>query len=132
MISQKLKSIFLLSIPVSIVHGIEEYITGFYATDNFAKFFFSYAENMSLAQASFVIFQIMFWLILIISAILITKPKSQIYVMVIPGLIYIFELHHLIKASMILGYYPGSLTAIFFPFIGFFYWKQLIRDWKMV
>lgn len=130
MISQKLKTIFLLSISLSIIHGIEEYITGFYATDNFSKLFFSYSENMSAIQSSFVTFQAMFWLILIIPAILIIRPKWQIYVMVIPGLIYIFEFHHLITALMIFGYYPGSLTAILFPFIGFFYWKQLIKDWK--
>lgn len=126
----KLKSIFLLSIPLSIVHGIEEYITGFYSTDNFSKLFFSYSENMGSIEAAFITFQVMFWLILIISAILITKPKWQIYIMLIPGLIYIFELHHLVKAVMVLSYYPGALTALFFPIIGFFYWQQLLKDWN--
>lgn len=130
MISKRLQTIFLLSIPVSIAHGIEEYLTGFYQTDNFARFFFSYAENMAPIQASFVTFQVMFWLILIISAILITKSKWQIYVMLIPGFIYIFELHHLVKAVLAFNYYPGAITAILFPIIGFFYWKQLLKDWR--
>lgn len=130
MVSQKLQLIFLLSIPVSIVHGIEEYITGFYQTDNFTRLFFSYSENMTATQASFVTFQIMIWLLLIISAILITKPKWHFYIMVNPGLVYIFELHHIIKAAMIGSYYPGLITALLFPVIGFFYWKQLIKDWK--
>lgn len=131
-VSNKLKSIFLLSIPLSIIHGIEEYITGFYATDNFSKLFFSYSNNMNSIQSSFITFQVMIWLILIISAILITKPKWQLYIMLIPGLIYIFELHHLVKAIIVFSYYPGALTAFLFPIIGFFYWQQLLKDLNLV
>lgn len=129
MISNKLQHIFLLSIPVFISHGIEEYVTRFYDTDNFSRFVFSYSETMSPLQASFFTFQIMVWLLLILGAILITRQKWQLYVMLIPGLVYIFELHHLLKALISLSYYPGVITGALFPFIGFFYWRQLIKDW---
>lgn len=129
-VSLKLQQIFLLSIPVFIAHGIEEYITEFYNIDNFSRFVFSYTETMSPLQASFITFQIMIWLLLILGAIFITRPKWLLYIMIIPGLMYIFEIHHLVKALMLLNYYPGLVTSILFPFIGFFYWKQLIRDLK--
>lgn len=127
-ISQKLQHIFLLSIPVFIAHGIEEYITGFYDIDNFSRFVFSYSETMSPLQASFLTFQIMVWFLLILGAISIARQKWQLYIMVIPGLVYIFELHHLLKALISLSYYPGVITGALFPFIGFFYWKQLVKD----
>lgn len=127
-LSSKLQRIFLLSIPVFIAHGIEEYITEFYTVDNFSRFVFSYTEIMSPLQASFITFQIMIWITLILGAILITHSRWLLYVMIIPGLVYIFELHHLVKALILLNYYPGSITGILFPFIGFFYWKQLIKD----
>lgn len=129
-LSSRLKTIFLLSIPVFIAHGIEEYITEFYNIDKFSRFVFSYTETMSPLQASFITFQIMIWILLIFGAIFITRPKWMLYIMIIPGLIYLFELHHLFKALISLNYYPGLITAILFPFIGFYYWKQLIKDWK--
>lgn len=64
-VSSKLQHIFLLSIPVFITHGIEEYITKFYNIDNFSRFVFSYTETMSSLQASFITFQIMVWILLV-------------------------------------------------------------------
>lgn len=109
MISKKIELIFLLSIPVFIAHDIEEYVTGFYNVDNFSRFVFSYAETMSPLQASFITFQIMIWILLIFGAIFILYPKWLLYIMIIPGLVYIFELHHLVKALMQLNYYPGTI-----------------------
>ncbi len=44
MISQKLKTIFCISIPVFIAHGLEEYFNGFYNTDSSFRFFFHYFQ----------------------------------------------------------------------------------------
>ncbi|MDP3784650.1 MAG: HXXEE domain-containing protein [bacterium] len=128
MISQKLKNIFFISIPVFIAHGSEEYFNGFYNVDSIFKFFFHYFDSMSIPQATFLLFQIMIWLALIIVAFLITSQKWQLRLMVIPGLIYIFELHHIWKALMSGGYYPGVITAIAFPIIGFLFWKELLKN----
>jgi len=130
MISQKLKTIFFISIPVFIAHGLEEYFHGFYNVDSSFKFFFHYFDAMSIPQSTFVLFQIMFWLALIVFAFLITSGKWQLRFMVIPGLIYILELHHFWKALMLGGYYPGVITAIAFPIIGFLFWKELLKNFQ--
>jgi len=132
MISNRLKIIFALSIPIFIAHGLEEYFTGFFNADNIFRFVFSPFETMPVLQASFLLFQIMLWLLLIISLLLITSEKWQFRLMIIPGLIYIFELHHLWKALISWGYYPGLITALFFPIIAFLFWKELSRRYKTI
>ena len=95
MISKKLKAIFAISIPVFIAHGLEEYFTGFYNIDGISRFVFSPFETMTIPQATFLLFQIMIWFVLIGSFLLITNEKWQLRFMIVPGLIYIFELHHI-------------------------------------
>ena len=130
MSTKKLKNIFLISIPVFIAHGLEEYFTGFYNIDSFSKFVFGHFESMSIYQATFLIFQIMIWLLLVISFLLISNNKWQLRLMIIPGLIYIFEIHHIIKALTSFSYYSGLITALPFPIIGFFFWKELLKNFK--
>lgn len=130
MVSKKLKTIFLVSIPLFIAHGLEEYFTNFYNIDPISKFVFGYFEKMSIYQATFLLFHIMFWLLLIISYLLITNEKWQLRLMIIPGLIYIFELHHIIKYLITWNYYPGLITALLFPVIGLLFWKELIKNFQ--
>ena len=128
MISKKLKNIFLVSIPVFIAHGLEEYFNNFYNKDPIFKFLFKPFEIMSVPQATFLLLQIMLWLLLIISFLLIASEKWQLRLMIILGLIYIFELHHFLEALIHGGYYPGVITAIAFPIIGFAFWKELLKN----
>ena len=130
MISTKLRKFFLISIVLFIIHGLEEYFTGFYDVDPIFKYFFGPFERMSNLQALFLLFQIMLWLLLIISLLLIASKKWQLSLMIIPGLVYIFELHHIYKAVTVGGYYPGLITALAFPFIAFYFWKELIHNWS--
>ncbi|MBI4118344.1 MAG: HXXEE domain-containing protein [Parcubacteria group bacterium] len=130
MISQKLKTIFYISIPLFIAHGLEEYVTGFYNIDPIFKFFFSYFDAMSIPQATFLLFQIMLWLTLILLALVITNAKWQLWLLGFVGLIYIFELHHFFEALRFGEYYPGMVTATAFPVIGFLFWKELIKNFK--
>ncbi len=128
MISQKLKTIFYISIPVFIAHGLEEYFTGIYNVDSHVKFMFGFFNTLQTPQAIFLLFQIMLWFTLIISALLISGEKWQLRLMIIPGLIYIYEFHHFWKAFAVGSYYPGVITAIAFPFLAFFFWKELINN----
>lgn len=130
MISEKLKIIFFISIPVFIAHGLEEYFNGFYNIDSHSNFMLGYFNTLPNPQAIFLLFQIMLWFVLIISALLISGEKWQLRLMIIPGLVYIYELHHFWKAFEVGGYYPGVITAIAFPIIGFLFWKELLKNWK--
>ena len=130
-ISQKLKTLFFISIPIFIVHGLEEYFTGFYNVDSSFKFFFHFFETMPVQQATFLLFQIMLWLALIVFAFLIWSEQWRLRLMVLPGLVYIFELHHIWKALEVWGYYHGLITALMFPVIGFLYWKELLKGFTI-
>jgi hypothetical protein len=124
MISSRLKNIFAFSIPLFIAHGLEEYFFGFYNIDSHIKFMFGYFEQMMPLQATFLIFQIMLWLLLIVSYFLIRGERWRLWLMAIPGIIFIYELHHFYKALDVGGYYPGLVTALLFPVIGYLYWKE--------
>ncbi len=130
MISQKLKTIFYVSIPVFIAHGLEEYFNGFYNIDSSFKFFFHYFETMTIPQATFLLFQIMLWLAFIVFAFLIASEKWRLRLMILPGLIYVFELHHIWKTLDSWNYYPGAITAIAFTFIAFFFWRELFKEFR--
>ena len=130
MISQKLKTIFYISIPVFVAHGLEEYFNGFYNVDSSFKFFFHYFETMTIPQATFLLFQIMLWLAFIVFAFLITSEKWRLRLMILPGIIYFFELHHIWKTLESWSYYPGAITAIAFPIIGFLFWRELLKEFS--
>ncbi|KKU50496.1 MAG: hypothetical protein UX71_C0001G0151 [Parcubacteria group bacterium GW2011_GWA1_47_10] len=130
MISHKLKNIFIFSIPVFIAHGLEEYFTGLYNNDWSIQFISGFLESMSTPQAIFLVFQIMLWLALVVFALLIISEKWRLRLMVIPGLVYIFELYHILKSVSVAGYYPGLITSLLFPVIAVFFWVELIRNYK--
>jgi small-conductance mechanosensitive channel len=44
--------------------------------------------------------------------------------------VYISELHHIWKAVVSWSYYPGLITALAFPVIGFFFWRELIKSFQ--
>lgn len=119
--SNRLKNLFLLSILLFIAHGIEELITGFDRIDS---------QVQLLIIRPFLTFQIIIWLFLIIAYLILLGPKWQLRLMVIPGLIMIYELYHIYKALIVGGYYPGSITGLLFPVLAFFFWKELLKDYK--
>ena len=126
--SNKLKTIFIISIPIFIAHGLEEFFNGFYNVDWSFKFVFGFLDTMTVSQATFLVFQIMLWLAFIVFAFLIASEKWRLRLMVLPGIIYIFELHHIWKTLENWSYYPGVITAIAFPIIGFLFWKELLKQ----
>lgn len=131
MVSTRLKNIFALSIPLFIAHGIEEFATHFYDTDAWDQAIFgNLFGNLSTHGATFITFQIMLWLLLIISFLLLLGEKWQFRILAIAGVIYIYELHHIIKAVSVGGYYPGLVTALVFPVIAYFFWMEWFRSLK--
>ncbi|OGI68833.1 hypothetical protein A3A05_02410 [Candidatus Nomurabacteria bacterium RIFCSPLOWO2_01_FULL_41_12] len=130
MISKKLKNIFALSIPVFIAHGMEEIFNGFYNVDWSAKLMFGFLNGMSVSQATFIVFQFMLWLVLVVFALLIASEKWRLRLMFLPAIIYIVELQHIWMAVKTWSYYPGLITAAPLVIIGLFFWKELIKNYK--
>ncbi len=132
MITKKLKIIFGLSIPIFMAHGVEEFMTHFYDTDTHTGAVFGALSELSNHGATFVIFQAMFGLLLVISFLLILGERWRFNVLAIVGLVYIYELHHLYKAVVIGGYYPGLYTSLVFPVLAFFFWKEWLHAKKQI
>ena len=122
----RLKKLYFFSIPVFIIHGIEEYFTGFDRVDDilFGRL------SPDISQTAFVAFQLSWWILLISIAHGLSKGKWGLKIFVAIGLIYIFEFGHLIHAVLEKAYYPGMITALAFPLIAFSYWKELIKNWR--
>lgn len=132
MLTKRLKIIFGLSIPLFILHGIEEIRTGFYKADALREFIFRPLERMSEHEIMFVTFQVMFWLLLIIAFLMTISEQWRLRMMVILGSVYVIESHHIWEAVALGGYYPGLYTALLFPIVGFFFWKELIPKLRRV
>ena len=126
--SQKLKILFYISIPLFVIHGLEEILNGFYNVDWSTKLAFGFLYGMPVPQATFWVFQIMLWLTLIVFAFLISSEKWRLRLMFLPGIIFIVELHHLWSAITSWSYYPGLISSIPVLIIGFLFWKELLKN----
>ncbi len=130
MISDKLKHIFLISLLLIYAHGIEEIIGGFQYFDSFMV---SGANYFGITPEIFYwVSHMIFWLSLPILFLLFHQRRVGLILITIFGGIFIIELHHPIKAILASQYYPGTITALFYPIIGIFFWKQTFTDWKKI
>ena len=128
MVSKKLKLLFAISIAVFMAHGLEELFTDFYSVDPHYHGLFSPFADMPVYKATFLLFNLMMWLWLITSLLLITHPKWQLRLAFLPMLLYIFELHHLLDIAHANSYTPGAATGLAFPFLAVLYGRQLLKD----
>lgn len=118
----------MISVVIVYLHFFEEVISGFYVNDWIMKSISSLFQNVNQAQyyGSHVV-----WILMIgPAALLALGGKWTLRVLTLYGLFFIFELHHLIDAIRTLDYYPGVITNIAFEIVGFFYWKELIINWR--
>ena len=115
-----------------MAHGVEEFMTHFYDTDTHNGAIFGALSELSNHGATFVTFQVMLGLLLVISFLLILGEKWRCNILAIVGIVYIYELHHLYKAAIIGGYYPGLYTSLVFPVIAFFFWKEWLHVKKQI
>lgn len=126
--SKKLQRLFLISLVLVYLHGLEEILTGFQYQDS------SIAFSANLLGVHPEIFywvtHIIFWVSLPILYFIFRNNKYGLVLAGIFGLIFIEEFHHLIKGALSLQYSPGMLSALFYPILGIFFWKQLIKDWR--
>ena len=128
MISHQLKRIFLFSLVLIYAHGLEEIIGGFQYFDSFMIFG---AEYFGTTPETFYwISHLIWWSLLPVLFFLFNKSRLGLPLMSLYGLVFIVELHHPIKGFLAGRYYPGMITALFYPVFGFFYWRQIINDWK--
>ncbi len=129
MISHQLKRIFLSSLVLIYAHGLEEIIGGFQHFDSFMIFGAKYLGTTP--ETFYWISHLIWWISLPVLFFLFNKSRLGLALMSLYGLVFIVELHHPIKGFLVGRYYPGMITALLYPVFGFFYWRQIINDWKM-
>lgn len=128
MISSKLKTIFIISIPIFIAHGLEEFFTKFYNVDkSFLLTVGKISDNLALA---FIFYQITLWLLLLLAYFLFRKNKLVLPISIIFIFVMTLELQHLYETLITGKYYPGTYTAVLFPIIAFFFLKELLNNYK--
>ena len=123
-----MQKIFLLSIVLFIVHGIEELATGFYNVDwSFLLVFGKLGGNLSVI---FIIYQLILYILLWLAYTLVARGKWVRVLSSIVGSVMLLELQHLYEVVVTGKYYPGAYTAVLFPIVGFFFWKELVNNYK--
>lgn len=126
--SKKLQRLFLVSLVIIYLHGFEEILTGFQYHDSFIAF--GANKVGTTPEVYYWVSHITFWIALPLLYFVFKNGKAGLVLAGIFGLIFIVEFHHLIKGALSFQYYPGMITALFYPILGFFFWRQLIKDWK--
>src|SRR3990167_8207951 len=133
MVTTRLKTLFALSIPLFIAHGTEEILTGFYAIDSHVVFVFGWLQPLLSLQTSFLILQLVFCTFLVIAYFVLRADQFVLPLLLFVGVLYVYELHHLLKTFQAGSYYPGLATAIPLYMIGVLYWWELLRsrsEWR--
>ena len=130
MITNRLKKLFLLSIPVFVLHEIEEFITGFWKVDPLTNYVAKLFPDKNLAIFTF--FNLELLLFMMVVALALKSERWQLRMFTLFGLVYFFELSHVIRLFTSIKYYPGMITAFLSLIIGFFFWKELIKNYKLI
>ena len=129
MVSKQLTILFIIALALIYLHGVEEVLTGFPHGDSFMKFgasfFHTSPENFYWISHIF-----LWWLPIPIIFLVFRKKAIILPLLALFGLVFVFELHHLIKAVLAQSYYPGMITAFFYPILGVFFYKELLKIWS--
>lgn len=126
MLSERLKKLFIISLLLIYAHGIEEVITGFQYNDSFMIFFADYFNTTP--ELFYWISHLIWWISLPLLFILFKPHRLGLPLMILFSIVFVVEIHHVIKGLVSGSYYPGMVTALVYPVMGFFFWKQLIQD----
>lgn len=130
MISKRLLNILILTLGLIYLHGLEEIISG---TFPFNDPWMVYFGNLfgTKTEVFYWTFHGMWWLLVPIGIILLRGSRKLVFsLLTLFGILYFIELHHPIKAILAGHYYPGMITGLMYPILGFFYWKELLKNWK--
>ena len=129
MVSKRLTFLFITALGLIYLHGLEEVLTGFPHVDPFMKFGANFFNTSS--EGFYWISHIFLWWLPIPLIFLIFRKTTLILLLLaLFGIVFFFEIHHLIKAFVAQSYYPGMITAFFYPILGVFFYKELLKNRK--
>lgn len=108
-----------LSIPLFLVHAVEEYSTGILNLDPL----FRWVTAQGLPTVSLYIAEQFGLVVLLLLAIYYPWFWLRVFI----GLLFILEITHIIPALQQMSYYPGLVTGALLVVFGIFYWDRLMR-----
>jgi len=114
--------LWLLSIPLFALHGVEEYATGFPHTDPLTLF-----ASELLGVGPYAVFfgvEVMLGIFLLLPFFLSFRP---VWYRAVLGVILLLEVDHVVRAIQAQSYYSGLWTAVPLVVIGLLYWKHMVR-----
>lgn len=118
--SANIKGLLAIAIPVFIVHAIEEYSMGILTSDPF----FLWATLHGLPTVVLYLLEQVVLVVLLLWALY--QPRRWLLVLI--GLLFLFEFTHFVSAAQHMSYYPGLVTAIILVVLGLFLWKELLKN----
>ena len=109
--------------PLFIVHALEEYSTGLLGLDPL----FNWVTAHNLPTVT------LYWIEQIVLVALLVWaiywPKRWLVIFI--GLLFVFEITHIISALRQMSYYPGLYSGMLLVIVGFFYWKESLKNYKL-
>lgn len=121
--SNRLNNLFLLTILLSVVHGLEEYVTGFYNVDwSFLLIFHRFGNNLAV---TFILYQVALYVLLFVLYAFVRKDIWTKPILLTMSIVMILELQHIYETVITGKYFPGAYTAILFPILAFALWREI-------
>ena len=130
MITRRLRLLTIAGIVLMLLHGVEEWLSGFFRVDPA----FEYVARLvsTKQEALFVSFQMTWWLLLILFGLLTFSAKWRLRGLGLFGAVMVFEWMHP-AASLLEGkYYPGTVTAMLFVPLSVAFWMEFLWAYRCV
>lgn len=119
----RIKNILKISIPLFIIHAVEEYMYGMVQMDPF----FQKVSDFTQVPLNIVYFVEQLLLVLVLLWA-VYQPRRWLHILI--GAIFVFEITHVTRAISIMSYYPGLITGVLLLVLGGIYWKQLFKGYS--
>ncbi len=126
MITKRIKNLIFISLLLNIFHGIEVIVSGFYFKE--PHFYLITKLFNTISEAFYFGSHLVFWFAVICLYLIFYSDKTRNLVLGLYGTIFVTEAHHFVKAILTASYYPGAITSIFFPILGYLYWKEFLSN----
>jgi len=129
-VTTRLRQIVFVAICLFVLHGIEEWVTGFYAADPTFEWISRFTSSQP--EAVFLGFQLSLWIWLVLFFVMLLGPQWRMRALLVFGIIMTAELEHLAFAVVGRSYYPGSVSSLLFLPLSVAFWIEYRRLRGMV
>ena len=120
MVSSRLRNLFLLAVPVGLVHCLEQWLFGFNEAFAVVKSYFLPLQNLFVPpeKAFLVLAAFLFVAWFLTTYFLLRGGKYQHGVLIFFGALFISEIHHLFGSISQGKYIAGTGTGVLFAAFG--------------